>query len=308
MNAVIAGVSAAISTLAESVKTINDQINGGGTSRTVRDFGIAIGDMVKNAGTDFVSLGSSVIDVLGKINRLASEGANAMWSLAAAIQVALAGDTAQFNTQFSTMEAKVNSSMASIVQKAQSGMQSVSGSVQNGMNTAVRDTSSGMRDMTNETSRGMSDIASRATSGFNTFKTQATWAGNDSAWAIKQSLGQISWSLSNTSFNLGSYVTVPHFSLSGSFNLEKGTVPSIGVKWYDKGGVFSSPAVIGVGEKRPEFVGALDDLREIVREESNTANVTINVYGSEGQNIRDLANIVMDRITQNISRQEAAFA
>ena len=26
--------------------------------------------------------------------------------------------------------------------------------------------------------------------------------------------------------------------------------------------------MIGVGEKRPEFVGALDDLREIVREES----------------------------------------
>ena len=49
-------------------------------------------------------------------------------------------------------------------------------------------------------------------------------------------------------------------------------------------------------------------MREIVREESNTANVTINVYGSEGQNIRDLANIVMDRITQNINRQEAAFA
>ena len=51
-----------------------------------------------------------------------------------------------------------------------------------------------------------------------------------------------------------------------------------------------------------------DTMREIVREESNTANVTINVYGSEGQNIRDLANIVMDRITQNINRQEAAFA
>jgi hypothetical protein len=34
------------------------------------------------------------------------------------------------------------------------------------------------------------------------------------------------------------------------------------------GGIFSSPTVIGVGEKRPEFVGALDDLRAIVREET----------------------------------------
>ena len=28
------------------------------------------------------------------------------------------------------------------------------------------------------------------------------------------------------------------------------------------------PTVIGVGEKRPEFVSAIDDLRKIVREES----------------------------------------
>lgn len=41
-----------------------------------------------------------------------------------------------------------------------------------------------------------------------------------------------------------------------------------GLNWYDKGGIFKSPSVIGVGEKRPEFVGALDDLRKIVREES----------------------------------------
>lgn len=41
-----------------------------------------------------------------------------------------------------------------------------------------------------------------------------------------------------------------------------------GLNWYDKGGIFKSPTVIGVGEKRPEFVGALDDLRKIVRDEA----------------------------------------
>lgn len=45
----------------------------------------------------------------------------------------------------------------------------------------------------------------------------------------------------------------------------------IGINWYDKGGVFNSPNIIGVGEKRPEFVGALDDLRQIVRDEANTS-------------------------------------
>jgi TP901 family phage tail tape measure protein len=41
-----------------------------------------------------------------------------------------------------------------------------------------------------------------------------------------------------------------------------------GLNWYDKGGIFKSPTIIGVGEKRPEFVSAIDDLRKIVREES----------------------------------------
>lgn len=63
-------------------------------------------------------------------------------------------------------------------------------------------------------------------------------------------------------------IKLPHFSLKGSFDLESGSVPHLSVDWYDKGGIFRSPTVIGVGEKRPEFVGALDDLRTIVREES----------------------------------------
>lgn len=111
-----------------------------------------------------------------------------------------------------------------------------------------------------------------------------------------------------THFNLGSYIRLPHFWMRGSFDAKTGSVPEVGVQWYDKGGIFSRPSIIGVGEKRPEFVGALDDLREIVREESNTANITLNVYGSEGQNVRELANIVMERIQRNIDRQEAAFA
>jgi hypothetical protein len=63
-------------------------------------------------------------------------------------------------------------------------------------------------------------------------------------------------------------IKLPHFSIEGEFSLNPPSVPHLAVDWYDRGGIFSSPTVIGVGEKRPEFVGALDDLRAIVREET----------------------------------------
>ncbi|MDP4144163.1 MAG: phage tail tape measure protein [Bacillota bacterium] len=81
------------------------------------------------------------------------------------------------------------------------------------------------------------------------------------------------------------HIKLPHFSLKGSFDLMKGQIPSLDVNWYDKGGIFSSPTVIGVGEKRPEFVGALEDLRYLIGSELDKRNgnaqpVTVNFNGS----------------------------
>lgn len=70
-------------------------------------------------------------------------------------------------------------------------------------------------------------------------------------------------------------IKLPHFSISPSGwkigDLLKGIIPKLRVKWYDKGGIFRDPAIIGVAERRPEFVGALDDLRYIIRDEIRAA-------------------------------------
>lgn len=76
------------------------------------------------------------------------------------------------------------------------------------------------------------------------------------------------------------HIKLPHFSISGSFSLNPPRVPTFGVNWYDRGGIFSRPSIIGVGEKRPEFVGALDDLKDIMREvlrEGNEKGTTQNI-------------------------------
>lgn len=60
---------------------------------------------------------------------------------------------------------------------------------------------------------------------------------------------------------------MPHLRVTGDWSFRPPRVPSFSVRWYDKGGIFRNPAIIGVGEKRPEIVGALDDVRYIFRDE-----------------------------------------
>lgn len=106
-------------------------------------------------------------------------------------------------------------------------------------------------------------------------------------------------------------IPLPHFSIKPDgwklSDLMKGKIPSLGIKWYDKGGVFDEPSVIGVGEKRPEFVGALDDLRQIVREESGASQIVINVYASDNMNVKDVAREVERSLIKTQNRKRVAW-
>lgn len=104
------------------------------------------------------------------------------------------------------------------------------------------------------------------------------------------------------------HIKLPHFRITAGVIPwgigGKGTPPSIGIDWYDKGGIFDAPTIIGVGERRPEFVGALDDLREIVREESgptiNYGGVTIIING-RNKDAAQLAAELQDELERRTS-------
>lgn len=54
-----------------------------------------------------------------------------------------------------------------------------------------------------------------------------------------------------------------------------GVNSKVSIDWYDKGGYFNSPQIIGIAERRPEFVGAADDLESFIGKAVNNAFVRI---------------------------------
>lgn len=63
-------------------------------------------------------------------------------------------------------------------------------------------------------------------------------------------------------------IKLPHFSIKPKgwkfSDLLKGSIPSLGIEWYAKGGIFNSPSVIGVGEAGPEAVLPIEKLQTMI--------------------------------------------
>lgn len=64
------------------------------------------------------------------------------------------------------------------------------------------------------------------------------------------------------------HIKLPHFVIEPKgwhlSDLLEGVIPHLGIDWYAKGGIFSSPRVIGVGEAGPEAVVPIDKLQNMI--------------------------------------------
>lgn len=110
-------------------------------------------------------------------------------------------------------------------------------------------------------------------------------------------------------------IKLPHLKISGGFSIAPPKVPSFSVNWYDQGGIFTNPAIIGVGEKRPEFVGALDDLRYLIRGElkgqqqeiHHSGTIRVEGVTDKGQML-EVAELVVEDVLVRLLRKQARLA
>lgn len=104
------------------------------------------------------------------------------------------------------------------------------------------------------------------------------------------------WLSSLSNFQLP-HIKTPHFKISPSgwqlSDLLKGSIPSLNIEWYKKGGIFNSPSVIGVGEAGAEAVlpieklnGMFDRMAERINSNGGaTYNIVINSNSNDGNEL-----------------------
>lgn len=147
------------------------------------------------------------------------------------------------------------------------GIKSVSSSVWNGIKSIISNVVNTIKSTVSNVFNGVKSTISNI---FNSIKSTATsiWNGiksaimnpiNTAKSAVSRAMSAIK---SAVNVNLKPNLKLPHISVSGSLSLNPPSVPKIGVEWYAKGGIMTSPTMFGFsgntahvgGEAGPEAI------------------------------------------------------
>ena len=111
-----------------------------------------------------------------------------------------------------------------------------------------------------------------------------------------------------------SNLKLPHFNVSGGKApwgiAGKGSMPKFSVQWYAKGGLVTEPTLFaGVGEKGTEAILPLDPFWKKLDKlaENKGGDITINVYGTEGQSPKEMAEEVKRMLIRETKQRRLAW-
>ena len=193
---------------------------------------------------------------------------------------------------------------------------------------SIRSTAASKADlMKSKISSVFDSISSKADSIWENIKSGITTKIEAARDAVRNAIDRMK-SFFNFTWSLP-HIALPHFSISGTFSLNPPSIQHFSVSWYKKamegGMILDSPTIfgmqgnklLGAGEAGPEAVVGVSSLMQMIQKAVSAVNtaaninyggVTINVYGAEGQSIKDLADEIEERINFGVTKKSAAWA
>ena len=161
-----------------------------------------------------------------------------------------------------------------------------------------------------------SELLSNITDTFNDIKKAISDKINSAKETVHNAIEKIKgffkfeWSLPK--------LKMPHISISGGFSLIPPRAPKFTIDWYSKamknGMILNNPTIFGMmdgkllggGESGSETIVGTNSLMSMIAKASKgtTINMTIN---AQDQNVYQLADVVIDRLTQKMNRERLVY-
>ncbi|MFM1524499.1 MULTISPECIES: phage tail tape measure protein [Helcococcus] len=211
------------------------------------------------------------------------------------------GVTAYVNTIKNVITSVFNI-VKSIVSNIWNSIKSIITIVLEGIKTGVTTAINSVKNIITNVFNGIKRTVSTIWNGIKTAITTPITAAKD---AVKRIIDAIK-GLFNFKFKWPK-IPKPHFRLQGSLNpirWVKEGLPKLNIDWYQKGGIFDKPSIIGVGERGSEAVVPTNKLDKffddalnrvnISREKTNAEGIIINIEKLEVRKESDIEKIALE--------------
>ena len=247
-------------------------------------------DFMKNIVSTAINIIQTVITtVLTAISTFMTNAWNAIRTTVSTVWDAISNVISTVWNAISTTISTVLNAIWNVISTVWNTISSTISSIVNGIwNTittiwnSIKDTISGVVNGISETVSGIFNGIKDTVSGiFNGIKDTATEVWNNIKSAIEDPINTAKETVKNVIDKIKGFfnfewslpkLKLPHLSIKGSFSLTPPSVPSFGIEWYAKGGIFDTPTIFqtpdglkGVGEKGAEAVTPISVLLDYVR-------------------------------------------
>lgn len=222
---------------------------------------------------------AKVLEVAETVRTRVTQAWNNLMTALGSIMEGIRSTISSIWSAISSRVSSIVNSIRSTISSVFNGIRSIASSVWNAIKDniinpikdAYDNVTQKISDLKSKIEEKINDIKSKVQETFNSIKEKMEKPIQDAKDTIDGIIGTIKGWFPLSIGRIIDNITLPHFSLSGSFSINPPSVPHISVDWYASGAVFDAATIIptlsgwkGVGEAGPEAVSPVSVLQEYV--------------------------------------------